>query len=51
MNERSFILRAKQHLGDSKAELQWASGETTGNELAQTDMEDFLASPCVQYLS
>lgn len=47
MNERSFILRAKQHLGDSKAELQWASGETTGNELAQTDMEDFLASPCV----
>ena len=51
LNERSFILRAKQHLGDSKAELQWASGETTGNELAQTDMEDFLASPYVQYLS
>jgi len=51
LNERSFILRAKQYLGDSKAELQWASGETTGNELDQTDMEDLLASPYVQYLS
>jgi hypothetical protein len=51
LNERSFILRAKQYLGDSYAELQWASGEKTGNELAQTDMEDLLASPYVQYLS
>lgn len=51
LNERSFILRAKQHLGDSQAELQWASGEKTGNELTQTDMEEFLASPYVQYLS
>jgi energy-coupling factor transporter ATP-binding protein EcfA2 len=51
LNERSFILRAKKYLGDSKAELQWASGETTGNELDQTDMEDFLDSPYVQYLS
>ena len=51
LNDRSFILRAKQHLGDSEAELQWASGERTGNQLAQTDMEDLLASPYVQYLS
>ncbi|CAB3774695.1 TrlF family AAA-like ATPase [Paraburkholderia humisilvae] len=51
LNERSFILRAKQYLGDSYAELRWASGEKTGNELAQTDMEDLLASPYVQYLS
>lgn len=51
LNERSFILRAKRYLGDSKAKLQWASGETTGNELDQTDMEDLLASPYVQYLS
>lgn len=51
LNERSFILRARQHLGDSEAELQWASGEKTGNQLAQTDMEDLLASPYVQYLS
>lgn len=34
-----------------KAELQWASGEKTGNGLTQTDMEEFLASPYVQYLS
>ena len=51
LNERSFILRAKQHLGDSEAELQWASGEKTSNQLAQTDMEGLLASPYVQYLS
>lgn len=51
LNERSFILRAKKHLGASKAELEWASGEKTGNQLAQTDMEELLASPYVQYLS
>ncbi|OBS10156.1 TrlF family AAA-like ATPase [Acidihalobacter prosperus] len=51
LNERSFILRAKEYLGNSKAELQWASGEQTGNELTQTDMEEMLASPYVQYLS
>ncbi|EOX9900098.1 TPA: TrlF family AAA-like ATPase [Pseudomonas aeruginosa] len=51
LNERSFIHRAKQHLGDSEAELHWASGEKTGNQLTQTDMEDYLASPYVQYLS
>lgn len=51
LNERSFILRAKQFLDDSYAELLWASGEKTGNTLTQTDMEDFLGSPYVQYLS
>lgn len=51
LNERSFILRAKQHLGNSEAELQWASGEKTSNQLAHTDKEDLLASPYVQYLS
>lgn len=51
LNERSFILRAKRYLGDSEAKLQWASGEETGNKLDQTDMEDLLASPYVQYLS
>lgn len=51
LNERSFILRAKQYLCDSKAQLQWASGETTGNELGNTDTDDFLDSPYVQYLS
>ena len=51
LNERSFILRAKQYLCNSKAKLRWASGETTGNELGQTDTDDFLDSPHVQYLS
>lgn len=51
LNERSFIFRAKQHLCDSQAELQWVSGEKTGNKLTHTEMEDFSASPYVQYLS
>jgi energy-coupling factor transporter ATP-binding protein EcfA2 len=51
LNERSFIQRAKPHLGNSEAELQWASGETTANELALTDTEALVASPYVQYLS
>lgn len=51
LNERSFILRAKDHLGDSAAELHWASGEKTGNRLTQADMEDLLDTPYVQYLS
>jgi len=51
LNERSFILRAKAHLGNSKSELEWQSGEITGNELSQTDMEELLDYPHVQYLS
>ncbi|MBW8077856.1 MAG: ATP-binding protein, partial [Gallionella sp.] len=51
LNERSFILRARQHLGDSEAELQWGSGEKTGNQLAHTGIEDLLDSSYVQYLS
>lgn len=51
LNERSFIHRAKKHLDDSVAKLHWACGEETSNHLTQTDMEDYLASPYVQYLS
>ena len=51
LNDKSFILRAKPHLGDSRAELLWKSGEKSGNGLAQTDMEDLLDNPHVQYLS
>lgn len=51
LNDRSFIQRAKQHLGDSEAELLWASGETTKNQLAHCDMDEYLATSYVQYLS
>jgi energy-coupling factor transporter ATP-binding protein EcfA2 len=51
LNERSFILRAKDHLGDSTAELRWASGAKTGNRLTHVDAEELLDSPHVQYLS
>lgn len=51
LNDKSFILRAGDHLGDSEANLHWASGEITGNRLAQTNMEELLDNPHVQYLS
>jgi energy-coupling factor transporter ATP-binding protein EcfA2 len=51
LNERSFILRAKQHLHESEADLEWASGEKTSSQLTQTNMEDLQTSPYVQYLS
>jgi hypothetical protein len=38
-------------LATAKPNFRWASGEETGNNLDQTDMEDLLASPYVQYLS
>lgn len=51
LNERSFIQRARSHLEHSEANLHWASGEKTGNHLAQVDMEDLMDSQRVQYLS
>jgi len=51
LSDKSFIRRASEHLQSSEATLLWESGETTGNHLAQTDMEDFLDHPHVQYLS
>ena len=51
LNERSFILRAKNYLGDSEATLKWASEETTGNHLANIEIEDILDTQHVQYLS
>lgn len=51
LNEKSFILRAHEHLGTSEANLNWENGETTGNGLARTDLEEILDFPHVQYLS
>lgn len=51
LNDKSFILRARQHLGSSEALLRWENGETTGNGLARTDLEEILDFPHVQYLS
>jgi len=50
LNERSFIHRAKKHLGDSEAGLTWEDGDPTANALSQTELEDFM-EPRVQYLS
>lgn len=51
LSERSFIRRARPHLGESAAELAWEDGDPTSNELRHVEMEDFFDSPRVQYLS
>lgn len=51
LSERSFIQRAKSYLGDASAALSWEDGEPTSNKLRDVEMEDFLDSPRVQYLS
>jgi len=51
LSDRSFIRRAKDHLGESSAHLAWEAGDPTSNELRRVEMEDFLDSPRVQYLS
>jgi hypothetical protein len=51
LSERSFIRRARQHLDESAAVLTWEDGEPTSNELRHVEMEDFLDSRRVQYLS
>ncbi|PZW79257.1 hypothetical protein DFS21_107157 [Pseudomonas sp. 2848] len=50
-NERSFIHRARRHLIDSDAELQWATGEKSWSHLIRRDEEDTPSTPYVQYLS
>ncbi|AGA76201.1 ATP-binding protein [Pseudomonas plecoglossicida] len=50
-NERSFIHRARRHLTDSNAELQWATGEKSWSHLTRREEEDLPSSPYVQYLS
>jgi len=51
LSERSFIRRAKDHLGEASARLIWEDGDPTSNELRHVEMEDILDSPRVQYLS
>lgn len=51
LSERSFIRRAREHLEGCEATLTWESGEKTSNHLTQTDIEDLLDHPHVQYLS
>lgn len=51
LSDKSFIRRAREHLGDCAAQLLWESGETTANDLTQTDLEGLLDTPRVQYLS
>jgi energy-coupling factor transporter ATP-binding protein EcfA2 len=51
LSERSFIRRAKDHLGEASAQLVWEDGDPTSNELRHVEIEDIFESPRVQYLS
>lgn len=51
LNPRSFVVRAKEHLVGCRADLDWESQEVTGNDIQDTDFEDLLDTPRVQYLS
>lgn len=51
LNPKSFVVRAKEHLVDSRTELLWENNEVTGNELKDTELEDLIDTPRVQYLS
>ncbi|MDB5853781.1 MAG: hypothetical protein JWR22_1822 [Herminiimonas sp.] len=51
LSERSFIRRAKDHLGEASANLVWEDGDPTSNELRHVEMEDVFYSQRVQYLS
>lgn len=51
LNPKSFVVRAKEHLGASRAELDWEHGEVTGNDLKDVDIDGLLDAPRVQYLS
>lgn len=51
LNPKSFVVRAREHLGDSRSVLSWENSEETGNDLKHIDCEELLDTPMVQYLS
>ena len=50
-SEKSFVKRASEHLEGTKSLLHWADKTESYNELQHVDIEDFLDTPRVQYLS
>jgi len=51
LSDKSFLRRARDHLGGSTATLTWESGDTTSNAFAAIEHEDLIDAPQVQYLS
>lgn len=51
LNPKSFVVRAQEYLGHSRAELAWEHGLVTGNDLQHAHGDDLLDTPQVQYLS
>lgn len=51
LNEKSFLMRAREYLVEGRVSLNWSDGDTSGNHLTCTDAEDLIDYPRVQYLS
>jgi len=51
MFDTSFIKRAYDHLKNVTVTLTWLSGSQTTQDIANTEFEDIISSPRVQYLS
>lgn len=51
VNEKSFVRRARELLGDAEPYLCWQDGSETSNPLSSIDHEEMWDTPKVQYLS
>jgi ABC-type lipoprotein export system ATPase subunit len=51
LSDKSFVQRARDHIYQSSAQLQWEDGETSGCDLSSVEYADVLEDPRVQYLS
>jgi AAA domain, putative AbiEii toxin, Type IV TA system len=50
-NKNSFLVRAKEHLGQSSVRLTWADADTSSSSLVATEINAHPDTPRVQYLS
>jgi energy-coupling factor transporter ATP-binding protein EcfA2 len=51
LSDKSFLRRAREHLGESTATLAWESGDETSNAFSSIEHEELIDAPHVQYLS
>ena len=45
LSDRSFIRRARAHLGESAAQLSWEDGDPTSNELRHVEIDGYPGFP------
>jgi energy-coupling factor transporter ATP-binding protein EcfA2 len=51
LSNKSFLRRAREHLSDSTATLNWESGDNTANAFSSIEFESQIDASHVQYLS